>query len=183
MAHRFLFRRRVEFAETDLAGIMHFANFFRFMEAAEHAFYRSLGFSVHPFSGGPDPRHGAPRAGGATDGDPGAPRPAQVGWPRVHASADFRLPLHFEEEVEVELLVEELRHKSASYLFLFWKHPDDPEHRVLAASGRFTVVSVAFDPESGRMKAVAIPDEWREQLSVAPPELIPERASLPGARA
>ena len=38
--------RRVEFGDTDMAGIMHFANFFRFMEAAEPDFLRSLGLSV-----------------------------------------------------------------------------------------------------------------------------------------
>lgn len=30
--------RRVEFSDTDLAGIMHYSNYFRFMETAEHAF-------------------------------------------------------------------------------------------------------------------------------------------------
>lgn len=155
MAYRFLHRRRVEFADTDVAGIMHFSNFFRFMEVAEHAFYRSLGFSVHPF------RHGESTGG------------PNVGWPRVHASADYRLPLHFEEEVEIELLVEELRNKTIHYYFQFWKHPDSPEERALAATGRFTVVCVSFDAEMRRMKAVAIPGEWREQLGVAPPGLIP----------
>ena len=37
------YKRRVEFAETDMAGQVHFSNFFRYMEAAEHAFFRSLG--------------------------------------------------------------------------------------------------------------------------------------------
>ena len=46
MPYEFQITRRVEFSETDLAGIMHFSNFFRFMESAEHAFFRSLGFSV-----------------------------------------------------------------------------------------------------------------------------------------
>ncbi len=155
MAHRFLLRRRVEFADTDMAGIMHFSNFFRFMEVTEHAFYRSLGLSVHPFV------HGRETAG------------PKVGWPRVHASADYRLPLHFEEEVEIEILVEELRTKSVQYFFRFWKHPDSPDERVVAATGRFTTVSVSFDAETRRMKAVAIPGEWREKLSVAPEGLIP----------
>src|SRR4051812_43106379 len=39
--------RLVEFADTDMAGIMHFSAFFRFMEAAEHALLRSLGLSVY----------------------------------------------------------------------------------------------------------------------------------------
>ena len=38
--------RRVEFGDTDMAGIIHFANFFRYMEAAETDFLRSLGLSV-----------------------------------------------------------------------------------------------------------------------------------------
>ena len=155
MAHRFLHRRRVEFADTDVAGIMHFSNFYRFMEVAEHAFYRSLGFSVHPF------RHGAGTGG------------PNVGWPRVHASADFRLPLHFEEEVEIELLIEDLRNKTIHYYFQFWKNPDSPDERALAATGRFTVVCVSFDAETRRMKAVAIPEEWRETLEVAPEGSIP----------
>ena len=43
MAYEFKATRQVEFSETDMAGIMHFSNFFRFMETAEHGFYRSLG--------------------------------------------------------------------------------------------------------------------------------------------
>ena len=35
----FRYRRRVQFAETDLAGIAHFACFFRYMEEAEHALW------------------------------------------------------------------------------------------------------------------------------------------------
>ena len=46
MPYEFKLTRRVEFAETDMAGIVHFANFFRMMEAAEHAFFRSVGFSI-----------------------------------------------------------------------------------------------------------------------------------------
>ncbi len=46
MPHEFTITRRVEFSETDMAGIMHYSNFFRFMETAEHAFFRSLGFSI-----------------------------------------------------------------------------------------------------------------------------------------
>ena len=47
MAHSYTTTRRVTFAETDLAGILHFSNSFRYMEEAEHAFFRSLGFRVH----------------------------------------------------------------------------------------------------------------------------------------
>ncbi|MDF1825277.1 MAG: thioesterase family protein [Verrucomicrobiales bacterium] len=159
MSHRFTYRRRVEFADTDVAGIMHFSNFFKFMEVTEHAFYRSMGFSVHPFR---------------KDTEGGGPK---VGWPRVHASADYRLPLNFEEEVEIELLVEEVRNKTVGLYFNFWKSPDDESQKAIAATGRFTVVCVKFDEELRRMKAVAIPDEWREKLSAAPDGLIPAKTS------
>ena len=47
MAYEYKMTRRIEFAETDMAGIVHFSNFFRMMEATEHAFFRSLGLSIH----------------------------------------------------------------------------------------------------------------------------------------
>ena len=40
MADPFRTTRLVEFGDTDMAGIVHFANFFRYMESAEHAFLR-----------------------------------------------------------------------------------------------------------------------------------------------
>lgn len=163
--HQFLYRRRVEFAETDLAGIMHFANFFRFMEATEHAFYRSLGFSVHPLR--------KPMAIELNSGAESAGIDTGVGWPRVHASADFRLPLRFEEEVEIELLIEEIRAKTIRYQFRFWKFPDQAEQRALAATGSFVVVAAAMDTDTGRMKAVAIPADVRDKIEEAPEHLLP----------
>lgn len=52
MAHEYTATRVVEFSETDLAGIVHFSHFFRWMESAEHEFVRSLGSTVHGESGG-----------------------------------------------------------------------------------------------------------------------------------
>src|SRR5512137_1869099 len=98
MSYEFEITRCVEFSDTDMAGIMHFSNFFRFMEAAEHAFYHSLGIEVHPeFIEG------------------------KVGWPRVHSSCDFKYPLRFAEEVEIQLLVREIRTKTVVYTFIFRK--------------------------------------------------------------
>ncbi|MEM7146149.1 MAG: thioesterase family protein [Verrucomicrobiota bacterium] len=158
--HRFTLTRRVEFADTDIAGIMHFSNFFRFMEVTEHAFYRSLGFSVHPVG----------RGEGDGDEDEGG----RVGWPRVHASCDFRLPLEFEEEVEVELLVEEVGRRTVRYLFRFHKKIGAGEEKAIAATGRFTVVCVSFDEETKKMAAVEIPPELREKIQAAPTELLQE---------
>jgi acyl-CoA thioester hydrolase len=154
MPHRFTQRRRVAFAETDLAGIMHFSNFFRWMEDTEHAFYRSLGLSVHPLA------HGYSET--------------QTGWPRLKAAADYRQPLLFEEEVEVELFVAEMRTKAIRYAFRFWKNPDT--QRLLAATGEFVVVAVSAAPGTRVMKSSPIPDDFRSRIEPAPPEAL----ALPG---
>jgi len=148
MAYQFEYHRTVTFVETDMAGIMHFSNFFRLMEEAEHAFFRSLGLSVHP------------------EGSP-------VGWPRVHAGCDFHKPLRFEEEVRIEVLVEEVRSKAVRYLFRFWK--DGGATPELSAVGRVTAVCVSLDPGGKGMRAVPVPDEVREKITAAPGELLGEK--------
>ncbi len=148
MKGHFNLRKRVEFADTDAAGIMHFASFFRFMEVCEHSFLRSVGFSAHP--------PGAEAGGGESSTD--------VGWPRVHASCDYKKALKFEEEVEIELGIEELGTRTVSYQFHFWKNPDDQEKRTLAATGKFTVVCVCWGEENEGMKAVEIPSQIRKKL-------------------
>src|ERR1700744_4060851 len=111
MAYEFKATRRVEFSDTDMAGIMHYSNFFRFMETAEHAFFRSLGLSIFA-----DKTH------------------PEVGWPRVHAECDFHQPLTFQDEVEIHLLVSEKRSKALSYIFNFYKLNSNPPQRVARGS-------------------------------------------------
>src|SRR5258706_13125550 len=94
--------RRVEFSDTDLAGIMHFSNFFRFMESAEHDFYRRLGLKLVTRS---------------TDG-------SSIGWPRVSATCDYKRPLRFEDEVDVTLKVAKKTDKAITYAFAFRKKGD-----------------------------------------------------------
>lgn len=146
MAFEFKITRRVEFSETDMAGIMHYSNFFRFMETSEHAFYRSLGFSVVL------DQHQPP-----------------LGFPRVHAECDFKRPLRFEDLVEVHLLVREKRSKSISYEFRFRNLSASPSEE--AARGSVSIVCVALHP-NGKMSAVAIPREIADKIEVAPDELL-----------
>jgi acyl-CoA thioester hydrolase len=145
MPFEFKLTRRVEFSETDMAGIMHFSNFFRMMEAAEHAFFRSLGFSIHE------------RGAGET-----------IGWPRVSATCDYQQPLRFEEEVEIHLLVAELRTRAIRYEFIFRKVGGEGE----IARGQISAVCAKVDPVTGKLIAIAIPDRIRSQISAAPPELM-----------
>ena len=142
MPSEYRMTRRVEFADTDMAGIMHFANFFRFMEVTEHAFFRSLGLSIHMEDEG-----------------------RSIGWPRVHASCDYKQPLSFEDEVEVHLIVREKKSKSLTYEFIFRKPGE--EGPVEVARGRITAVCVMLDSESGRMRAVTIPEVIASRIEVA----------------
>ena len=118
MAVHWRHRRRVEFSETDMAGIVHFSNFFRYMESAEHAFFRSFGHSVT-----------------LNEMD------EMMGLPRVQASCDYRHPLCFEDEMEIQLSILELKNRSIRYGFRFLKLLPD-ETFVEVATGAMTVVCV-----------------------------------------
>jgi YbgC/YbaW family acyl-CoA thioester hydrolase len=143
MACEFKHTRIVEFAETDMAGILHFANFFRYMEAAEHAFFRSLGLRVH------------------THEEDGV-----FGWARGKAECTFRQPLRYEDEVEVHVIVREKCAKSIGYEFVFRKR--DGEAMVEVARGALTAVCIGRT-EDGRLKAMAMPAEVDAAIEVAPP--------------
>jgi acyl-CoA thioester hydrolase len=145
MAYQFKIRRIVEFSDTDMAGIVHHAVFYRYMESAEHAFFRSLGLSVAP-----------PKT------------PASVGWPRVHTEADFSAPLRFEDEVEIQLLVAEKKSKALTYAFRLRKLNTPEPHEV--ARGKITVVCIKM--VGGKMKATNIPKEIADKIQVAPARLL-----------
>jgi acyl-CoA thioester hydrolase len=84
-------KRRVQFYETDAAGIVHFSWFFRYMEEAEHALWRENGLSIHP-------------------------EPSEIGWPRVGAACEFHRALKFEQEFDVTIRVTEITRRTMSYV-------------------------------------------------------------------
>jgi YbgC/YbaW family acyl-CoA thioester hydrolase len=90
MPVEFRYQRRVQFHETDLAGIVHFSSYFKYMEEAEHALWRHAGLSISP------------------------PQP-EFGFPRVNATCDFKAPLRFEDEFEVCIKVEAIGRRSIRY--------------------------------------------------------------------
>ena len=151
MAYEFKLTRQVEFSETDMAGIVHFSVFFRYMEAAEHAFFRSLGMSIHTTG----------------FGEP-------LGWPRVHADCDFRFPLRFEDVVEINLLVREKKTKSLVYTFIFRKMNEQPVKEI--ARGTLAVACVTRDEVSGKFTGVPIPAAIADKIDVAPQELLEARS-------
>jgi acyl-CoA thioester hydrolase len=80
-------RRRIEWMDTDAAGIYHWSTVIRLAEAAEAQLHTALGIAAATF--------------GAT--------------PRVSAGFDFRRPLRFNDEVIVDLAVEAVGRSSVRY--------------------------------------------------------------------
>ena len=144
MPSEFRITRTVEFAETDMAGIMHFANFFAWMEACEAAFYRSLALPLISFVPG-----------------------NVVGWPRVAASCEYKAPLRFNDTIEVRLFVKEIRNRAVIYVFQFRKVTDGLVQSAVLAQGEIAAVCVTSDAR-GEMAAQPIPPDVRAKLQVAP---------------
>ena len=135
MSNGFRLKRRVQFYETDSAGIVHFSWFYRYMEEAEHALWRAAGLSIAM----PD---------------------ADVGFPRVAATFDFRRPLRFEDEFEVHIRIVKFGEKSIRYAASVTKDG------VEIATGSLTIACVRR--QTGRpLAAVAIPPDIVRSLRAA----------------
>jgi 4-hydroxybenzoyl-CoA thioesterase/acyl-CoA thioester hydrolase len=132
---RYKTRRRVEFRDTDAAGIVHFSAFFVYMEQAEHELLRSLGASV------------------AMQDDEG-----EIGWPRVSASCDYRNAARFEDELDVEVSVRRLGRTSVTYGFRFTREKTE------IASGSLTAVCCRIRP-GHLTEAIEIPAWLAEKLA------------------
>jgi 4-hydroxybenzoyl-CoA thioesterase/acyl-CoA thioester hydrolase len=89
-------RRRVEFVDTDMGGIVHFSRFFVFMETAEHLWLESLGTSVATVEDG-----------------------RSIGWPRVRATCEYKSPARFGDVLDIAVRVERLGRSSVTYAFAF----------------------------------------------------------------
>jgi 4-hydroxybenzoyl-CoA thioesterase/acyl-CoA thioester hydrolase len=129
---------RVEFSDTDMAGIVHFANFFRFMEAAEHAYLRACGLSVL-----------------------GQWQDQTITFPRVHASCDFLRPARFEEVLEIEVEVDRIGRSSVHFAFTVHK-----DGEVIARGKITTVLCRVRDDHT--LESFDMPQGLREQLLSGP---------------
>lgn len=134
MSNTFVMSRRVEFVDTDMAGIVHFTAFFRYMETAEHELFRDMGLSIT-----------------------GQWQGRQLGWPRVSCSFDFFKALRFPEEFEVHLIVAHVGDKSVTY------EAQIVRDGTVLARGRSTCTCCEIDP-TGALRPVAIPLDIAEKL-------------------
>jgi 4-hydroxybenzoyl-CoA thioesterase/acyl-CoA thioester hydrolase len=126
--------RRVEFRDTDAAGIAHFTAFLAYAEEAEHELLRSVGLSVlmHDEQG-------------------------PITWPRVSVRADFQGAVRFEDELRIDVTVARLGTKSVTYQFQF-VHDER-----LVATAETTAVCCRL-PAGGPPRSIAIPESIAERL-------------------
>lgn len=126
--------RRVEFVETDAAGIVHFSAFFLYMEQAEHELLRQLGLGVSSRD-----------------------EQGEISWPRVSASCEFRRPARFEDRIEIEVTVERVGETSVTY-----RHRLSRDGELLA-DGRMTAVCCRVRPGMPP-QPIPIPAKFAEAL-------------------
>ena len=126
--------RRVEFHETDAAGIMHFASMMTLMEEAEHEFLRHLQLPLFRQTG---------------DG--------KISWPRASVSCDFKSPAHFEDVLEIDVVVQRLGRRSITYGFTLRCHG-----RVVA-TGSMTSVCCLIGKDT--IRSADNPPDVAEKLS------------------
>jgi YbgC/YbaW family acyl-CoA thioester hydrolase len=135
MPTAFVFRRRVAFHETDTAGMVHFSNYFRYMEEAEVEFLRSLGLSVKM----------------EWEGD-------HFGFPRVSATCGFVLPVRFDDLLDIAVSINRLGSKSVTYGFEFTRAGE------VVARGQVTAVCCRVRAGQP-LEAIEVPAGVRQRLT------------------
>ena len=134
MPTEFTTTRRMEFADTDMAGIVHFSRYTVFMETAEHEFLRSIGTDIH-FD---------------MDGD-------TVSWPRVSVSCDYLRPSYYGDVLQIAVAVTRRGAKSVTYGLTFRRDGED------VAKGSITAVCCVCN-HGEPLRSIAIPDEIAARL-------------------
>jgi YbgC/YbaW family acyl-CoA thioester hydrolase len=136
--HTLRTRRRVEFSDTDMAGIIHFSRYFVFMETAEHELFNAIGTSVHT----------------SVDGQ-------AIGWPRLRASCEFVRPVRFEDELEIVVRVRRKGNSSMTWRTEF-RHEGE-----VVARGELVTVCCALAPDAPP-RSIPIPERIASRISEAP---------------
>lgn len=138
----FTITRRVEFHETDAAGLMHFSNFYRWMEVCEHEWFRALGLAI------------------MSTGADGCSR----GWPRRDSTCTHLRALRCGDLVRIRATVAEVGEHSLSYTFVFEK--DRAGRWTEVARGGMSTIHVRKDA-TGRMEVEAMPSAVRAAFAAA----------------
>jgi acyl-CoA thioester hydrolase len=137
--HEIRSRRRVEFVDTDMSGIMHFSRYLVFVENTEHAFLAALGACVQWREG-----------------------EQEMTFPRVAVSCEYLAPTRFGDELEVHLKVLRKGTKSLTYGF------DISRGGEPVARGRTTCACCELGGAEG-LRPVPIPAWIAERIEEAEP--------------
>lgn len=143
-------RRKVEFADTDMGGIVHFSRFFVYMEAAEHELLAAIGTAVHfDYQG------------------------ERVGWPRLSASCEYKSPARLNDVLDIHVRVRRKGRSSMVYSFTFTCGDR------LVAEGQLASACCVLGPGETlgeRLRPIPIPPHLAEQLAESPAGAEPEGA-------
>jgi len=141
MPAQFTTHRRIQFSDTDMAGIVHFANFYKYMEEAEHEYFRSLGLTImHQEADG-----------------------TVIGWPRVRAACAFEAPAFFEDVLDIDVNIVRKGVRSLTIAYLFRRG----ETRI--ANGEMKTVC-CICRHGGKLQSIDIPADYDAKLVEAGPK-------------
>jgi YbgC/YbaW family acyl-CoA thioester hydrolase len=139
--------RRIEFSETDMAGLVHFSNFFKYMETAERDFFEAAGVDLIRTKPG-----------------------ELVGWPRARAECKFSAPVRFGDTIDIHLAVKAVKDRSLAYQFRIFRRNEDGS-RTQCGKGHMTTVLTELT-DARELKSVALPPHVRERITEAPAEVL-----------
>ena len=137
----FSLQRRVEFHETDQAGIIHFSNYFKYMDTAVAEFFRALELP------GPLTNYW------------GGTKEHEYDWPYVSTTCEFKKPARFDDLIQIEIWVKRIGNKSMAFGISFQKQNEE------LARGEMQVV--CCKTIGGQPKSQVIPPELRERIATA----------------
>lgn len=125
---------RVIFGDTDQMGVVYYANYLRFFESSRAAYWRALGRSYKDLEA------------------------AQVALPVIEAHCAYKRPAHYEDLLEVDVTVGEVRAASLRFEYKVFRGGE------LLAEGftRHAVIGPTGKPR-------ALPDDMRDLLTIATP--------------
>ncbi|NVB77118.1 MAG: acyl-CoA thioesterase [Kofleriaceae bacterium] len=108
---------RIIFGDTDQMGVVYYANYLRFFESARAAYWRSLGKSYKDLE------------------------EAQVAMPVIEAHCNYKRPSYYEDLLEVDVRVGELRQASLRFDYTIYRGTDViaegyTRHAVIGPSGK-----------------------------------------------
>ena len=131
MTRKFSTEVLVQWADVDLAGVVYFPHFFRYFSIAEAAFYRSMGPTMSELG-----------------------ESLEIYLPRLDAHCRYIKPVHFGDQLQIELSIDHIGDKTIKYLFEVTRSQD------LVAQGHLVIISVSISD----FKPTPLPTRLREML-------------------